>query len=95
MTKEELAGQLNGREYLREIMKSEAEKARANNLLVVFGSSDDLLEFRGTINDEVGAYEGTVVYLSEGDILQNKCKDDGCPYFEEIRRNAKDKVTAL
>lgn len=63
MTKEQLAAQINGREYRDEITKSEEQTAKDNNLVVVFGASDDLMEFRGAIYDEMGAWEGTTVYL--------------------------------
>ena len=40
-------------------MTNEQEQAaKQNNLLVLFGASDDLLEMRGAIRDEVGAYDG-------------------------------------
>lgn len=59
MTKEEFAAQLNGREYLKEITEDEERLAKESGLLVVFGYSDDNVELRGVINDEVGAYDGT------------------------------------
>jgi hypothetical protein len=63
MTKESLAALLSGRECGREITKQEAEQAQAAGLAIVFGASDDLLEFRGAIYDEVGAYEGATAVL--------------------------------
>lgn len=59
MTKEELAKQLNGREYREEITKEEQQQAKENNLVVIFGASDDLVEFRGVIYDEIDAWDGT------------------------------------
>ncbi len=58
MTKEQLAELLNGNEYLAEMTKEQEQVAKENNLLVLFGASDDLLEMRGAIYDEVGAYNG-------------------------------------
>lgn len=58
MTKEQLAELLNGNEYCDEITKEQERVAKDNNLLVLFGYSDDLLEMRGAIRDEVGAYNG-------------------------------------
>lgn len=58
ITKEKLAKMLDGREYTNEMTKEEAKAARDNNLLVLFGASDDLLEVEGAIYDEVGAYDG-------------------------------------
>lgn len=60
MTKEQLAAQLNGSEYeaFDKIIKKLEPEAKASGLLIVFGESDDLVEFRGIFHDEVGAYEG-------------------------------------
>lgn len=59
MTKEELAEELNGIEY-DDLSggNSRWQEARQNNLVIVFGYSDDNAEFRGAIFDEVGCYEG-------------------------------------
>lgn len=58
MTKEQLAELLNGNEYLDEISEEQAQVAKDNNLLVLFGASDDLLEMRGVIHAEAGAWDG-------------------------------------
>jgi len=54
MTPEELADKLNGCEYREEIDRAAEKAAKLNGLVVVFGASDDLVEFRGAINDECG-----------------------------------------
>ena len=66
MTKEQLAARLNGREYRNEITPEEAQDAKAAGLVVLFGASDDLAEFRGAIYDEVGCYDGGEIVLVEG-----------------------------
>ncbi len=58
ITKERMAAMLNGNEYCNEMNKEDEQIAKENNLLVLFGQSDDLLEMRGVIHDEVGAYNG-------------------------------------
>ena len=58
MTKEQLAKLLDGNEYLDEMTKALEQTARENRLLVLFGQSDDLLEMRGVIHDEDGAWGG-------------------------------------
>jgi hypothetical protein len=45
MNAKELAKLLNGREYRKEITKEEIQKAKENNLVIIFGYSDDNLEF--------------------------------------------------
>lgn len=58
MTKEQLADLLNGRQYRDEITSEEEKIAHDNGLVVIFGASDDLVEFRGVVYDEIGAWEG-------------------------------------
>lgn len=69
MTKEQLAALLNGRQYRSEITDEEAAAAKAAGLLVIFGASDDLVEFRGFISDEIGAYNGTTFRLCPEGLL--------------------------
>ena len=59
MNKEKLAEMINGRSYRNEMNKEEEQIAKENGLIVIFGASDDLVEFRGAIYDELDAYEGT------------------------------------
>jgi len=90
LTKEELATILNGRQYGHEITTEEEAEAKASGLVVIFGASDDLMELRGEIDDEVGAYEGGTAHLnSEGLLTSPDCCDnpDECPYFlKEVAR---------
>jgi hypothetical protein len=88
MIKEELAVILNGREYGDEITKGEEKQAKDSGLVVVFGYSDDNVELRGAINDEIGAYDGTTLYFDGAGLLQNKCNDDDCPYFAASKKSA-------
>jgi hypothetical protein len=66
MTKESLAALLNGRAYGEEIEKAEAAQAKAAGLVVVYGASDDLLEFEGAVYDELGAWEGVTAVVFKG-----------------------------
>lgn len=52
MTKEQLAEKLNGVQYGDETDMEIEREAREARLVIVFGASDDLIEFRGAINDE-------------------------------------------
>lgn len=60
MTKEELAAKLNGSQYYDDLPKEKEiqAEAEASGLLIVYGASDDLVEFRGVFRDEVGAFRG-------------------------------------
>ena len=81
MDAKELASLLNGREYREEITKEEEQIAESNGLVVVFGYSDDNVEFRGAINDEVGAYEGTTILLDQDGIIEG-C-EEGCSHSQK------------
>lgn len=90
MTTKELANKLTGREYDAEITREESREADQAGLVVVYGYSDDNVEFNGAINDEVGCYEGgTILLTKSGVLLTPDCGQDDCPYFEIAKRNAK------
>ena len=57
----EFAASLDGIEYLDERPEAWAQ-AEKNGYVVVFGYSDDGVEFRGAISDELGAYDGRTFY---------------------------------
>ncbi len=73
MTTQELADKLNGREYGSEITKEEAAQAAVDGLVVVFGHSDDNMELRGAIDEEVGCYDGGQVYINADGKLVEPC----------------------
>lgn len=76
MNAKELADRLNGRQYRDEIEREEENLARDNNLVIVFGASDDLCEFRGAFEDEIDCYNG-------GDVLFWRNPDAGFEIFQE------------
>ncbi len=92
MTAKELAGILSGREYGGEIYPLEERNAQAAGLVVVYGYSDDNVEFRGAIDDEVGAYEGTTIHINKSGILYAPtpdCDMDECPYLKQAVKEAR------
>ena len=91
MTKEELAKMLDGMEYRYEITPDIQHGLINSDLVVVYGYSDDNMEFRGAIDDEVSCYNGGTAKLSHinGLLLLNECDDD-CPYFEALSSSAID-----
>lgn len=90
MTAKELAALIAGREVGKEITIEEARRAAEAGLVVVYGYSDDNVEFVGAIDDEVGAYEGATVYLTKAGILQEPdCGQDDCPYYAVAKKMAK------
>lgn len=82
------AEKLNGRQYREELTSEEEEQLKKDKLVVVFGASDDLTEFRWAINDEVWSYNWADIYFRYKEILVNKCEDD-CPYYEELVKSAR------
>lgn len=89
MTKEELAELISGRATYEELTSQEAQCAKESGLVVVFGRSDDRMEFRGAIRDEVGCYEGGIAYLDKRGLFIDKCENDSCPYEEKERQKCR------
>lgn len=90
MTKEEFARKITCRQYPFELLVLEENIAKEHGLVIVYGASDDLMEFRGAIRDELDCYEGGMAYLDtvKKALLKNICNDDECPYFQMFKRNA-------
>lgn len=88
MNTKELAALLTGREYGQEITPAESIVAMANGLVIIYGASDDLMEFDGAISDELGCYEGDTAYLTNEGLLKNECENDECPHFEKAKAKA-------
>lgn len=77
MNRERFAARLNGREYREELNPAEEREAAADGLVVIFGASDDLVELRGAINDELGAIDGgTILIADNGTLLPDLERDD-------------------
>lgn len=89
-----LVENLNGREYGNECNDDDRQYARKHKLVIVYGSSDDLMEFDGSIIDELGAYEGTCAYLDKKGLLEASCRADDCPHEEKMKESCKT-ITAV
>lgn len=82
---EKFAEQLNGRQYGNEFTEEEKQYAKENGIVIVYGASDDLIEFDGAIYDEAGCWEGGRVWLDkEGNIFDDEesIKKDGMKYID-------------
>lgn len=87
MNIKQFAEMLNGRAYINEITKDEIKLAEELGFVVVYGASDDLIEFEGAINDESYCYKGGEIYLDENGIFEDcACK---CKYWAEAKEKAK------
>lgn len=58
LTVKEMAKRLNGRQYLEEMSPEEGYLARDNRIVIVYGYSDDNIEFNGAIYDELSCFNG-------------------------------------
>lgn len=86
-----IAEMMNGRQCGDEIVNGTIELAKENNLVIVFGASDDLIEFRGAIDDEADCYEGGSAYITkDGELLDvdylSDC--DHCKYLKKIKESS-------
>lgn len=59
ISKERLAEIINGREYREEVTPEIEQVAKASNLVIIYWYSDDWVELRWAINDELWAYNWT------------------------------------
>ncbi len=84
----EAAAQLNGCEYREEGTRDIFAAMKDARLVAVFGASDDLLEFRGAVYDEMDAIEDATAYFIGDGLMLNACEDDGCPYFAKMLKRA-------
>ena len=88
MTRDEAAAALDGNQFCKEGTRELWKDMADAGLVAVFGASDDLMEFRGAIRDEVGAYDGGTAYLTCAGLIVNDCDDDKCPHFARAKLNA-------
>ncbi len=84
----EAAAALNGNQYSHEGSPELFREMGNNRLVAVFGGSDDLVELRGAIYDEVSAYEGAKFYVTPAGLLENECGNDRCPHFAKLEEAA-------
>lgn len=88
LTKEAAANELDGSEYGEEGSKELFSMMKENGLVAVFGASDDLMEFRGAVYDEVGCYSGGTAYVTDAGLFSPICEDDNCPHEKQRRQYA-------
>ncbi len=97
MTKEELAKKLDGKEYRSEIPDALVKDAKANGLVIVYGHSDDLIEFEGAIHDEGGCYDGGSFLIDRKGLIPDRDdidEDDELEAWLKRKKKAK-KIEAI
>ena len=66
----EFAKSISGKEYgYPQFTKEEIEIAKENGFVIVYGASDDLMEFEGAIQDEGGCFDGGEAYFNRKGVL--------------------------
>ena len=91
MTAKEMAERLNGCQYGNEITRAEAQLAKENGLVVVYGYSDDNMEFDGAIYEEIGCWGGGYAYINRSGMLEDPHCDskEECKYFQSASKDCK------
>lgn len=81
MNKEDLAAKMDKSEYAMEDSRLQPylAEAKVSRLVVVFGASDDLVEFRGAVYDECGAGAADVaIFVDRAGLL---------PHWEDVNED--------
>lgn len=96
MTSKELAVMLDGNQMGSEIDRATEKVAEDNGLVVVFGYSDDNVELRGAIDDELGAFEGCTFRVTRtGTFGEIDDTDDDQRYKLYQALSRAEKITAV
>ena len=67
----EFAKSISEKEYgFSQFNKGEEQTAKENGFVIVYGCSDDLMEFRGAIDDEGGCFDGGKVYFDRNGVCE-------------------------
>ena len=90
MKVEELSKKLNGCAYRNEVSEELENEAKERGMVIVFGASDDLMELRGAIYDEIGAYDGGSAFVTGNGLIENECECEDCPHFEKEKEKAQE-----
>lgn len=88
----ELAKLLDGRDRGEEITRAEIRMADKLGFTVVFGYSDDNAELVGAIDEEIGCFGGSVIYLDGQQTLAG-CEEE-CSHWRLAKEKCKT-ITAV
>ena len=80
---ESIAKELDGMEYPVRIPKNIQNDAKKHGIVIVYGASDDLMEFEGAIYDELGCYDGGEAFIDSKGLI---------PDYNSIDKDDKDAV---
>lgn len=83
----DIAKMLNGRPYRDEVTNEIKELAKQDNIVIIYGASDDLMELDGALYDEFGCYDGGTAYLNYDGLFED-CEEN-CKYSQQIKKQCK------
>lgn len=89
MTIKEVAAKLNGRKYGMELLPGEENELAKAGIVVVFGYSDDNVEFEGAVNSEIGCWNKIDIPLIDGKPFEAPRIDETCPLLGKLLLCAK------
>lgn len=70
MELKQFAEMLNGKEYgYPQFTQEEIQIAKDNGFVIVYGASDDLMEFEGAIYEECGCFDGGEVWFNRNGVV--------------------------
>ncbi|NID15012.1 hypothetical protein [Luteibacter yeojuensis] len=71
-----IAAAITGAEYPFRLSAGMRDRAKAAGVVIVYGASDDLMEFDGAYRGELDAYEGTTAYVDKEGVLDRAALED-------------------
>lgn len=85
MNLREWAQHFDGRAYGAEISLEEQAQLKEQGIVMVFGYSDDTIEFCGALEDEVSAFDDSDVFLDkEGLVRRDQIEEcDHCRFLQK------------
>lgn len=79
MELKQFAEMLNGKEYgYPQFTKEELQIAKDNGFVIVYGASDDLMEFDGAIYAEADCFDGGEVYFDNTGAIDEEFENSNC-----------------
>ena len=74
----EFAQMIDGKQYgYPQFTKEELQIAKDNGFVIVYGASDDLMEFEGVVEDEIGCFDGGKAWICSDRTTYGLVTDDG------------------
>lgn len=84
MELKEFAQMIDGKQYgYPQFTKKELQIAKDNGFVIVYGASDDLMEFGGAVEDEIGCFNGGKAWICRNRTTYGLITDD-CRCIEAV-----------